>query len=578
MSYVNEIPFPNKFLMPDGSIQTFAGAMWAPADAKRADWYVKHQWFPAKWLLPDGSIVSGLPLDMTPFEAIFVPKTTKINGHALTGDITLIPEDIGLHDVFEYKGVIDCSANPNYPAADAGWAWKVSVAGRIGGVNGKVVEVGDTIFCNHDGTPVGDETAVGAYWDVVQANWDIDYPVDENDFLIGDSSPVRWSKKTLAETGAILEGDIEHNNLQSLQGGDTINSYMYHLNAADYGYLTDAMAQLENLQRDGSPTFATIRLYTGGAAGSILISDTQGNASWSANIATTGALGRVIVGDGLTITAGGVLTVDEPQTDHNYLNMLQGGSDSPLEYYHLTSAEHTVVQNTSGSNTGDQDSSDFDHNSLQNTHNLTSDISHNNISDLQGGSISPEEYYHVTSAEKTVIENTSGSNTGDQSSSDFTHNDLSSLQGGQAGQRYHLTAAELSAVQSMASAIRSVTVILVAHDTNCSIGTSLGGDFECPITGNIVACGAYNTIAGSDSNSPEEPMTVDILVNGTTIFQDSPDVRIEINSGEKTSRNNSPQTEISNPAVVKGDIITFNVDYVHTTPAKGLNIWFEIQE
>ena len=104
------------------------------------------QWQAAKWLLPDGSIVSGLPLDMTPFEAIFVPKTTKVNGHALTGDITLTPEDIGLHDVFEYKGVIDCSTNPNYPAADAGWAWKVSVAGRIGGVNGKVVEAGDTIF------------------------------------------------------------------------------------------------------------------------------------------------------------------------------------------------------------------------------------------------------------------------------------------------------------------------------------------------------------------------------------------------------------------------------------------------
>jgi len=143
MSYDNEPVMPNKFLMPDGSIQTFAGAMWAPADAHRAAWYVKHQWFPAKWLLPDGSIVSGLPLDMTPFEAIFVPKTTKVNGHALTGDITLTPEDIGLHDVFEYKGVIDCSTNPNYPAADAGHTYFVSVAGKIGGAAGIVVAAGD---------------------------------------------------------------------------------------------------------------------------------------------------------------------------------------------------------------------------------------------------------------------------------------------------------------------------------------------------------------------------------------------------------------------------------------------------
>jgi hypothetical protein len=35
------------------------------------------------------------------------------------------------------------------------------------------------------------------------------------------------------------------------------------------------------------------------------------------------------------------------------------------------------LANTSGSNTGDQSSSDFDHNSLQNTHNLTTDIDHN---------------------------------------------------------------------------------------------------------------------------------------------------------------------------------------------------------
>jgi len=401
MSYDNEPVMPNKFLMPDGSIQTFAGAMWAPADAHRAAWYVKHQWFPAKWLLPDGSIVSGLPLDMTPFEAIFVPKTTKVNGHALTGDITLTPEDIGLHDVFEYKGVIDCSTNPNYPAADAGWAWKVSVAGRIGGVNGKVVEAGDTIFCNHDATPAGDEATVGTYWDVVQANWDIDYPVDQYDFLVGDSSPVRWSKKTLSEVGEILEADIEHNNLQSLQGGTT--NQFYHLPQSEYNALVDVNAQLAQLQTDGSPVFVSIKLTSGAGVRMVLISDADGNAFWSDNIATTGNLGRVIVGDGLSITPEGILTVDEPATDHNYLNGLQGGESSPQEYYHLTSAEHTVVQNTSGVNTGDQASSDFDHNSLTNTHNLTTDISHNDISGLQGGQASPEEYYHLPKAEHDAL-------------------------------------------------------------------------------------------------------------------------------------------------------------------------------
>lgn len=39
-------------------------------------------------------------------------------------------------------------------------------------------------------------------------------------------------------------------------------------------------------------------------------------------------------------------------TEHNNLAGLQGGTTS--EYYHLTSAEHTVVQNTSNTNTGDE--------------------------------------------------------------------------------------------------------------------------------------------------------------------------------------------------------------------------------
>lgn len=42
-----------------------------------------------------------------------------------------------------------------------------------------------------------------------------------------------------------------------------------------------------------------------------------------------------------------------PSDAHNNLIGLQGGTTD--EYYHLTSAEHTVVGNTSGTNTGDQD-------------------------------------------------------------------------------------------------------------------------------------------------------------------------------------------------------------------------------
>jgi hypothetical protein len=76
------------------------------------------------------------------------------------------------NNAYQYKGVIDCSANPNYPAASAGHTYKVSVAGKIGGASGTVVEVGDTITCLVDGTAAGTQAAVGANWIVMQTNID----------------------------------------------------------------------------------------------------------------------------------------------------------------------------------------------------------------------------------------------------------------------------------------------------------------------------------------------------------------------------------------------------------------------
>jgi hypothetical protein len=76
------------------------------------------------------------------------------------------------NNAYQYKGVIDCSANPNYPAASSGWTYKVSVAGKIGGASGPNVEVGDTITCLVDGSAAGTQAVVGANWIIVQTNID----------------------------------------------------------------------------------------------------------------------------------------------------------------------------------------------------------------------------------------------------------------------------------------------------------------------------------------------------------------------------------------------------------------------
>lgn len=80
----------------------------------------------------------------------------------------------------DYQGTIDCSANPDYPAADADHAYRVSAAGKIGGASGVDVEIGDVAICLADGTPSGNQATVGANWTIVQNNL--------NGVVIGPSS------------------------------------------------------------------------------------------------------------------------------------------------------------------------------------------------------------------------------------------------------------------------------------------------------------------------------------------------------------------------------------------------------
>lgn len=66
-------------------------------------------------------------------------------------------------------GGIDCSANPNYPAANIGEFYRVTVAGKIGGSSGIVVEIGDELHCFVTSI-AGTQSAVGANWTIVQTN------------------------------------------------------------------------------------------------------------------------------------------------------------------------------------------------------------------------------------------------------------------------------------------------------------------------------------------------------------------------------------------------------------------------
>lgn len=79
---------------------------------------------------------------------------------------------LGNANALVYKGTIDCSTNPNYPSANAGELYIVSVAGKIGGASGVNVEAGDMLICNTDSTASGNQATVGAYWNAIQKNID----------------------------------------------------------------------------------------------------------------------------------------------------------------------------------------------------------------------------------------------------------------------------------------------------------------------------------------------------------------------------------------------------------------------
>lgn len=79
--------------------------------------------------------------------------------------IDALPDSVNL---FQHKGAIDCSSNPNYPAANKGHAYLVGVAGLIGGGSGASVSVGALLVCNTDSTAAGTHAGVGANWTIYQ--------------------------------------------------------------------------------------------------------------------------------------------------------------------------------------------------------------------------------------------------------------------------------------------------------------------------------------------------------------------------------------------------------------------------
>ncbi|WP_243393506.1 DUF2793 domain-containing protein [Solimonas fluminis] len=160
---------------------------------------------------------------------------------------TYVDALVAAQDSMVFKGAIDCSANPNYPAADAGHVYKVSVAGKIGGASGPNVQAGDTLYCITDSSASGDHATVGANWVIVQVNIDgaVIGPASSTDgglalfdgttgkLVKGDGLTVSnddflqrkagaWANRTPAQVAADLQALIQAPRIQAVTSSATV--------------------------------------------------------------------------------------------------------------------------------------------------------------------------------------------------------------------------------------------------------------------------------------------------------------------------------------------------------------------
>lgn len=112
--------------------------------------------------------------------------------------------------------------------------------------------------------------------------------------------------------------------------------------------------------------------------------------------------------------------------------------------------------------------------------------------------------------------------------------------------------------------VRYVFYRIIEATTDTSTGTTKGGDFEAPFTGTITEIGAYVDTAGTTGT-----MIVDVNKNGTTLMTTD---KVSIDTTEKSSRTAATAPTLTTTSITAGDLITFDIDAVHTTAAKGLTV------
>ena len=125
--------------------------------------------------------------------------------------------------------------------------------------------------------------------------------------------------------------------------------------------------------------------------------------------------------------------------------------------------------------------------------------------------------------------------------------------------------------------IRWLVFNLVEAATDCAVATNIAGDFVSPIAGTVLQSDstpfylyATNSTAGTTGT-----MVVDISFGGTSIMTTN---KLDFDTTEKTTTTAATPPDVTDTTLAVGDIITIDIDVIHTTAAAGLTVYMAIRE
>jgi len=124
--------------------------------------------------------------------------------------------------------------------------------------------------------------------------------------------------------------------------------------------------------------------------------------------------------------------------------------------------------------------------------------------------------------------------------------------------------------------IRWLAFNLVEAGTACVPATNIGGDFVSPIAGIILQSDSapFYLYATNSTAGVTGTMVVDISLGGISIMTTN---KLEFDTGEKITTTVTPP-DLTDTTIAVGDIITIDVDSIHTTAAKGLTVYMAVRE